>query len=115
MGQDHVGFVVPDAKAAAEWLIDLFDCEFDWDGGQAAAGPHTCLRVLTCAVLREPTPTAGERGWASIFDLHPDTALRHCIMLKCGDHFLTQYVEIFQFDAPDQVSTRLPRLHCWWR
>lgn len=85
MGQDHVGFVVPDAKAAAEWLIDLFDCEFDWD------------------VLREPTPTAGERGWATIFDLHPDTALRHCIMLKCGDHFLTQYVEIFQFDAPDQV------------
>jgi catechol 2,3-dioxygenase-like lactoylglutathione lyase family enzyme len=31
MGMDHVGFVVPDAQLAADFLIDVFDAEFDWE------------------------------------------------------------------------------------
>ena len=28
---DHVGFVVPNAQEAVDFLITLFDCEFDWE------------------------------------------------------------------------------------
>ena len=27
----------------------------------------------------------------------------HVVMLKCGDHFLTQYIEVFEWYSPDQV------------
>lgn len=84
MGLDHVGIVVPDAKLAADFLIDVFDAEFDWE------------------VKREPTPTAGERGWSEIFGVDPDAYMPHVIMLKCGEQPLTQYVEIFEWKSPDQ-------------
>lgn len=84
MGLDHVGFVVSDAQMAADFLIEVFDAEFDWE------------------VRREPLPTAGERGWSALFGVHPDAYMPHVIMLKCGDHPLTQYVEIFEWKSPDQ-------------
>lgn len=84
MGLDHVGIVVPNAQLAANFLIDVFDAEFDWE------------------VKREATPTAGERGWSEIFGVHPDAYMPHVIMLKCGDHVLTQYIELFEWYAPDQ-------------
>jgi len=87
MGLDHVGIVVPNAQEAADFLMEVFDAEFDWE------------------VKRDPQPTAGERGWSAIFDVHPDAYMPHVIMLKCGDQALTQYVEIFEWKSPDQ---RLP-------
>jgi catechol 2,3-dioxygenase-like lactoylglutathione lyase family enzyme len=84
MGMDHVGFVVPDAQLAADFLIDVFDAEFDWE------------------VKREPRPTAGERGWSQTFGVHPDSYMPHIIMLKCGDQPMTQYIEIFEWKSPDQ-------------
>lgn len=83
MGLDHVGIVVPNAQEAADFLIEVFDAEFDWE------------------VKREPRPTAGERGWSTMFDVHPEAYMPHVIMLKCGEHPLTQYVEIFEWKSPD--------------
>lgn len=83
MGLDHVGIVVPNAQEAADFLMEVFDAEFDWE------------------VKREPYPTAGERGWSTIFGVHPDAYMPHVIMLKCGEHPLTQYVEIFEWKSPD--------------
>lgn len=83
MGLDHVGIVVPNAQNAADFLMEVFDAEFDWE------------------VKRERHPTAGERGWANVFGVHPDAYMPHVIMLKCGDHPLTQYVEIFEWNSPD--------------
>lgn len=84
MGMDHVGIVVPDAQLAADFLMDVFDAEFDWE------------------VKREATPTAGERGWSEIFGIHPDAYMPHVIMLKCGEQPLTQYIELFEWKSPDQ-------------
>src|SRR5579885_1597788 len=84
MGLDHIGIVVPNAREAADFLMDVFDAEFDWE------------------VKRESSPTAGERGWSQIFGVHPDAYMPHVIMLKCGDHPLTQYIEIFEWKSPDQ-------------
>lgn len=86
MGLDHVGIIVPNAQEAANFLIEVFDAEFDWE------------------VKREATPTAGERGWSKIFGVHPDSYMPHVIMLKCGDYPLTQYVELFEWHAPDQYK-----------
>lgn len=86
MGMDHIGLVVPDAQLAADFLIDVFNAEFDWE------------------VKREPKPTAGERGWSALFGVHPESYLSHVIMLKCGEQPLTQYVELFEWKAPDQVQ-----------
>ncbi|VVC75837.1 3-hydroxy-D-aspartate aldolase [Aquicella siphonis] len=93
MGLDHVGIVVPNALEAAEFLIDAFDAEFDWE------------------VRRDPAPSAGERGWDAIFGVHPDAYMPHVIMLKCGEHPLTQYIEIFEWKSPDQS---LPRGENGW-
>lgn len=84
MGLDHVGIVVPDAQLAATFLMEVFDAKFDWE------------------VKREPLPTAGERGWSTLFGVHPDAYMPHVIMLKCGDQVLTQYVELFEWKSPDQ-------------
>jgi len=84
MGLDHLGIVVPNAQQAADFLMEVFDAELDWE------------------IKREPNPTAGERGWSSIFGVHPDSYLAHVIMLKCGENPLTQYVEIFEWNSPDQ-------------
>lgn len=84
MGLDHVGIIVPNAQAAADFLMEVFDAEFDWE------------------VKREPTPTAGERGWAQTFGVHPESYMPHVIMLKCGDQVLTQYIELFEWCSPDQ-------------
>lgn len=86
MGLDHVGIIVPNAQQAADFLIDVFDAEFDWE------------------VKRESTPTAGERGWSEIFGVHPDSYMPHVIMLKCGAHPLTQYIELFEWQSPDQYK-----------
>ena len=59
MGQDHVGLTVPSAQEAADFLINLFDCEFDWE------------------VKRGPAPTAGERGWSDLFGVHPESYMPH--------------------------------------
>lgn len=83
MGLDHVGIVVPNAQDAADFLMEVFDAEFDWE------------------VKRESRPTFGERGWSEIFGVHPDSYMPHVIMLKCGEHPLTQYVEIFEWKSPD--------------
>lgn len=83
MGLDHVGIVVPNAEEAANFLMEVFNAEFDWE------------------VKREPHPTAGERGWSTIFGVHPEAYMPHVIMLKCGEHPLTQYVEIFEWKSPD--------------
>jgi 3-hydroxy-D-aspartate aldolase len=84
MGMDHVGIVVPNAQHAMEFLQQVFHAEFDWE------------------VKREPTPTAGERGWDKLFGVHPDSYMKHVVMLKCGDHLLTQYIELFEWVSPDQ-------------
>lgn len=84
MGLDHVGIVVPNVQQAAEFLIDVFDAELDWE------------------LLREPEPNAGERGWSDIFGVHPESYLRHVLMLRCGEQPLTQYVELFEWSSPDQ-------------
>eukprot|EP00211_Chloroparvula_japonica_P006419 CAMPEP_0119151140 /NCGR_PEP_ID=MMETSP1310-20130426/45919_1 /TAXON_ID=464262 /ORGANISM="Genus nov. species nov., Strain RCC2339" /LENGTH=408 /DNA_ID=CAMNT_0007143391 /DNA_START=199 /DNA_END=1421 /DNA_ORIENTATION=+ len=89
MGLDHVGIVVPNAQEAADFLIDVFDAEFDWE------------------VKREPEPKFGERGWDKLFGVHRETYMPHVIMLKCGDAPLTQYVELFEFVSPDQ--SEVPR------
>ena len=86
MGLDHIGIVVPNAQQAADFLIEVFDAEFDWE------------------VKREPKPTASERGWSDLFDVHPDSYLSHVIMLKCGDHALTQYIELFEWKSPNQFQ-----------
>lgn len=86
MGLDHMGIVVPNAQMAADFLIEVFDAELDWE------------------VKREPLPTAGERGWSAIFGVHKEAYMPHVIMLKCGDQPLTQYVEIFEWHSPDQKS-----------
>ncbi len=83
MGLDHVGIVVPNAQEAANFLIEVFNAEFDWE------------------VKREPQPSAGERGWSKIFGVHPESYMPHVIMLKCGEQPLTQYVEIFEWKSPD--------------
>ncbi len=83
---DHIGLVVPDAQLAANFLIDVFDAEFDWE------------------VKREPKPTAGERGWSALFGVHSESYLSHVIMLKCGEQPLAQYVELFEWKAPDQLQ-----------
>src|SRR3990167_8879493 len=83
MGLDHVGIVVPNAQEAADFLMEVFDAEFDWE------------------VKREPHPTAGERGWSTIFGVHYEAYMPHVIMLKCGEYPLTQYVEIFEWKSPD--------------
>lgn len=85
MGLDHIGIVVPNAQLAADFLIEVFDAEFDWE------------------VKRENLPASGERGWSEIFGVHPDSYMPHVIMLKCGEHPLTQYVELFEWKSPDQV------------
>ena len=79
MGMDHIGVVVPNAQQAADFLIEVFDAEFDWE------------------VKREPHPTAGERGWDITFDIPANVYLAHVIMLKCGDLPLTQYIELFEW------------------
>lgn len=84
IGLDHVGIVVPNAQLAANFLIEVFDAEFDWE------------------VKRESSPTAGERGWSDLFGVHPDAFMPHVIMLKCGDHPLAQYIELFEWHSPDQ-------------
>lgn len=86
MGMDHVGIVVPNAQEAANFLMEVFDAEFDWE------------------VKREPSPNAGARGWSKLFGVHPEAYLPHVIMLKCGDHVLTQYIELFEWHAPDQIN-----------
>lgn len=86
MGMDHVGVVVPNAQQAADFFMDVFDAEFDWE------------------VKREPRPTFGERGWAETFGVHEDSYLAHVIMLKCGDLPLTQYLELFEWNSPDQTK-----------
>jgi len=88
MGLDHFGIVVPNAQQAADFLIDVFDAQFDWE------------------VKREPTPTAGERGWSKLFGVHPDSYMPHVIMLKCGDHPMTQYLELFEWVSPDQYRPK---------
>lgn len=84
MGLDHVGLIVPNVREAARFLIEVFDAEIDWE------------------VKRDPKPTFGERGWDTIFDVHPDAYMPHVMMLKCGEHPLTQYVELFEWVSPDQ-------------
>lgn len=84
MGLDHVGIVVPNAQKAADFLIEVFDAEFDWE------------------VKREARPTAGERGWSNIFGVAPEAYMPHVIMLKCGDQPLTQYVELFEWRSPEE-------------
>lgn len=88
MGLDHVGIVVPNAQLAADFLIEVFDAEFDWE------------------VKREPRPTAGERGWSKLFGVDEDAYMPHVIMLKCGDHPLTQYVELFEWHVPEQTELK---------
>ncbi|MCF6777684.1 alanine racemase [Thiotrichales bacterium 19X7-9] len=88
MGFDHVGLVVPNAQLAADFLIEVFDAEFDWE------------------VKREPTPNAGERGWSDILGVDPESYMPHVIMLKCGDHHLTQYIELFEWHTPEQPSLK---------
>ncbi|HRD68512.1 MAG TPA: alanine racemase [Legionella sp.] len=84
MGMDHVGLVVPNAQLAADFLIEVFDAEFDWE------------------VKREPIPNAVERGWDRLFGVHPESYMPHVIMLKCGEQALTQYIELFEWKSPDQ-------------
>jgi 3-hydroxy-D-aspartate aldolase len=86
MGLDHIGIVVPNAAEAARFLMDVFDAQFDWE------------------VKREVYPTAEERGWSTLFGIHPQASLPHVIMLKCGDQSLTQYIELFEWHSPDQSS-----------
>lgn len=88
MGMDHVGIVVPNVQQATDFLIDVFDAELDWE------------------IKREPTPNAGERGWSDIFGVHPESYLAHVVMLKCGEHPLTQYVELFEWKSPDQFKPK---------
>lgn len=84
MGMDHVGLVVPDAQRAADFLIEVFDAQFDWE------------------VKRPSHPKALERGWSKLFDVHEEAYLPHVIMLKCGKMPLTQYIELFEWRSPDQ-------------
>jgi len=84
MGFDHYGIVVPNAKEATEFFMDVFDADFDWE------------------VSRDPTPTFGERGWDKVFHCHPDCYLKEVVFIKCGDNELTQYIEFFEFVSPDQ-------------
>lgn len=88
MGLDHVGIVVPDVEQAKAFLMDVFDAQLDWE------------------IRREPEPNAGERGWSDIFGLHPESYLAHVAMLKCGEHPLTQYVELFEWHSPDQARPK---------
>jgi 3-hydroxy-D-aspartate aldolase len=85
MGQDHMGFVVRNADEASRFFQEVFDCEFDWE------------------VRRPPHPDAGVRGWDSWLHVNPRAHMPHVVMLKCGDHMLTQYIELFQWVDPDQV------------
>lgn len=71
MGMDHVGLVVPDIEQATKFFEEVFDAEFDWE------------------VKRDPLPTAKERGWDKLFNVHPDSYLKHVVMLKCGNFPLT--------------------------
>lgn len=88
MGLDHIGIVVPNVQEAADFLMEVFDAEFDWE------------------VKRDPRPTAGERGWSEIFGVHKDAYMPHVMMLKCGDHVLTQYIELFEWKSPDQYHPK---------
>jgi len=90
---DHVGLVVSSVSEVSAFLIDVFGCRFDWE------------------VKRDATPTAGERfiehrngaqSWSDLFGVHHDAAMRHVMMLKCGDHHLAQYIELFEWESPDQ-------------
>ena len=81
MGLDHIGIVVPDAAKAAEFLMTVFDAQFDWE------------------VKREPVPNAHERGWDTLFGVEPQSHLSHVIMLHCGDDVLSQYIELFEWQG----------------
>lgn len=86
MGLDHVGIVVPNAKLAADFLMEVFDADFDWE------------------VKRDAKPSAGERGWSKTFGVDNDAYLAHVIMLKCGTHPLTQNIELFEWHTPNQIQ-----------
>jgi D-serine deaminase-like pyridoxal phosphate-dependent protein len=87
LGVDHVGVVVRNATLARDFLIDAFGCVFDWE------------------VIRDPKPDAGERGWDKVFGVHPNSYLKHALMLKCGPYHLAQYLELFEWAGmPDQFD-----------
>jgi D-serine deaminase-like pyridoxal phosphate-dependent protein len=83
MGFDHVGLIVSDAQQVSDFLIDVFDAEFDWE------------------VKRNYEP-ASTKGWDKLFGVHPNAYLKHVIMLKCGELPLTQYIEILEWKDPEQ-------------
>eukprot|EP01095_Lingulamoeba_sp_RSL-Kostka_P005277 TRINITY_DN16608_c0_g1_i1.p1 TRINITY_DN16608_c0_g1~~TRINITY_DN16608_c0_g1_i1.p1 ORF type:complete len:625 (+),score=214.58 TRINITY_DN16608_c0_g1_i1:49-1875(+) len=97
MGYDHLGITVYDVQESTDFLMNVFDCEFDWE------------------VKRQPTPNAEERGWSDVFYIHPESYLAHVVMLKCGDHVLTQYVELFEWASPDQNLPQNERLDGKWQ
>eukprot|EP01059_Diplonema_ambulator_P009913 TRINITY_DN1989_c0_g1_i1.p1 TRINITY_DN1989_c0_g1~~TRINITY_DN1989_c0_g1_i1.p1 ORF type:complete len:588 (+),score=184.71 TRINITY_DN1989_c0_g1_i1:40-1764(+) len=84
MGLDHVGFTVRNVTEAKEFFMDLFDCVFDWE------------------VKRGPQPNSGERGWDKLFGVHSESYMPDVLMLRCGEHHLAQYLELFEWVSPDQ-------------
>jgi catechol 2,3-dioxygenase-like lactoylglutathione lyase family enzyme len=84
IGVDHVAITVPDLQQALDFFVNVLGCEHAF-----TAGPFS-----------DPTGTWMETNLA--VDPRAATTLA---MVRCGP---TQNVEIFQYDAPDQV-TRGPR------
>lgn len=77
--------------------LSSFDCEFDWE------------------VIRGPEPNSGARGWDVKFGLHPESYMPHVLMMKAGDDVLTQYIELFEFNSPDQYKPpSTDSLHPGW-
>ena len=97
MGLDHVGIVVPNVRSAADFLIEVFDAEFDWE------------------VIREPSPNAGERGWDKIFGVNSESYMPHVMMLKCGSNQLCQYIELFEWKRTNGEEDVLPGEGNWHR
>lgn len=62
-------------------------------------------------MIRDPLPNAGERGWDKVFDIHPNSYLKHALMLKCGKYHLAQYIELFEWAGdPNQFNPTSPWL-----
>ncbi|MFJ9175404.1 VOC family protein [Streptomyces sp. NPDC102360] len=77
-GIDHIGFTVPDLRAATEFLIEVLGCEYMY-----TLGPYED---------RSGTWMTDHLG------VHKDAVMRSLNFLRCGPVTL----EVFQYESPEQ-------------
>lgn len=75
---DHIGFTVPDLRAAHDWLVDVLGWEYLYSIG----------------------PFESDDAWmAEHLDVDPRTVMRELRFYRCGGQAV---FEVFEYDAPEQ-------------